>query len=353
MTLNSVAEAARKVGPAVVRIEIELNLPANHDAFSKEGQPGVGSGFIFSKDGLVLTNAHVIEYAREIKVNLMDGREYKAVVKGKDSFVDVAVLQIVSSDKSDEFPVAKLSDSDGLTIGQSVIAIGSPNGLDNSVTKGIIANAGRSWADIKSFVRKAYRTADYIQTDVALYTGNSGGPLVDVETGDVIGINANTLSTMPGTTFSIQINRIRDIIDALSQGREVQHAYLGVSVVKCTPPWAAQMNVKAAGAYTLPESHGALVWFVHPSTPAAEAGLRGGDVILKVGGKAVESPGDVRRFTDRAAVGETLTLFVYRDSQEIEISVQPMDLVTRLREARDEENRMLEAIERLKDDMQF
>ncbi|GAX10101.1 hypothetical protein FisN_3Lh287 [Fistulifera solaris] len=340
LPLNFVTQAVRKVGPAVVRIDTETNLLQDDDAFNGPVQQGQGSGLIFSKDGFILTNAHVVDDAHKVTVTLTNGRVYEAVVKGSDPIVDIAVLQIVSADKNEELPMAKLGNSDMLNVGQIVVAVGSPGGLDNTVTMGIVSGLERSSA----VVGIPHKKVDYIQTDAAINPGNSGGPLVDVETGDVIGINAAIRAHMEGTSFSIPINRVREIMYELAQGREVQHGYLGISLATCTPDWARQNNAKLeAEQFRIPEVHGALVHKVFPRTPAEKGGLRASDVIIKVGEKDVLSSDDARRFIDRAAVGETLLITVIREKQQIEISVQPVDLATRLRECRaDRHQRLLQ-----------
>ncbi|GAX16228.1 hypothetical protein FisN_3Hu290 [Fistulifera solaris] len=319
MRLDCVTETVCKVGPAVVRIDTvtnssreseasrraTINMITNPSKENEESNSGsgddIGSGFIFSKEGLILTNAHVVEDAAEINVILIDGREYKAVVKGIDSVVDIAVLEIVPTDESDGFPVADLIDSDVLNVGQIVVAIGTPRGLDNTVTLGIVSGVARR---LMVANKGSYRKVDYIQTSVALNPGNSGGPLVDVETGDVIGINTGAADNMEATTFSIPINRVRHIINKLGRGRNVKHGYLGISAAPCTPDVARELNAVSTLDYFIPEIHGIVIYFVHPSTPAETAGLRPGDVIVKVAGKDVESYDAVRHLIDRAAVGK-------------------------------------------------
>jgi S1-C subfamily serine protease len=301
LPLNFVTQAVRKVGPAVVRIDTVTNLLQEDDALNGPVQQGQGSGLIFSKEGFILTNAHVIDDAHKVTVTLTSGRVYEAVVKGSDPIVDIAVLKIVSADESEELPIAKLGNSDLLNVGQIVVAVGSPGGLDNTVTMGIVSGLERSSA----VVGIPHKKVDYIQTDAAINPGNSGGPLVDVETGDVIGINAAIRAHMEGTSFSIPINRVREIMYELAQGREIQHGYLGISLATCTPDWARQNNAKLdAEQFRIPEVHGALVHKVFPRTPAEKGGLRASDVIIKVGEKDVLSSDDARRFIDRAAVGE-------------------------------------------------
>lgn len=168
--------------------------------------------------------------------------------------------------------------------------------------------------------------------------GNSGGPLVDVETGQVVGINAAIRAHMEGTSFSIPINRVREIMYDLAEGKAVQHGYLGISLATCTPEWARlQNNLKGANDATrIPEAHGALIHRVFPRTPAEKGGLKENDLVLEIGGRKVITSDDARRWIDEAPVGEELKLTVLRDSKQLTLSVHPADLATRLREIRQE-----------------
>lgn len=184
---------------------------------------------------------------------------------------------------------------------------------------------------------------DYIQSDASINPGNSGGPLVDVATGRVIGINAAIRAHMEGTSFAIPINRIREIIDPLQDGRPVHHGYLGVSLASCTPGWAKQNNVQQQGdaTTTIPEVHGALVHKVFPRTPADRGGIRENDVIVEIDGMPIRSSDDARRVIDAAHVGQDLELLVLRNKKRISLTVQPVDLATRLREVRNERQQQM------------
>ena len=323
--LSFITEAVEKIGPCVLRIDTETNLvpddqqqqsllPPSANGYVQQGQ---GSGLIFSKDGLVLTNAHVVEDASKVTVTLTDGRVYEAKVMGADEIVDIAVLKIlpddsISSSSSDatgnggtlpHLPVAQLGDSDQLTVGQLVIAVGSPGGLDNTVTMGIISGLERS----STMVGIPHKKVDYIQTDAAINPGNSGGPLVDVATARVVGINAAIRAHMEGTSFAIPINRVREIMDNLAKGQQIHHGYLGISLATCSPEWARKNNAVSRKVSmdtpVIPEVHGALVHKVFPRTPAEKGGLRTNDVILRVNGKSVETSDETRRLIDSAPVG--------------------------------------------------
>ena len=256
---------------------------------------------------------------------------------GADEIVDIAVLKIIPMEGigMDDLglPVAELGDSDKLNVGQLVVAVGSPGGLDNTVTMGIISGLERSSA----VVGIPHKKVDYIQTDAAINPGNSGGPLVDVATGQVIGINAAIRAHMEGTSFAIPVNRVRDIMHDLAEGKEIHHGYLGISLATCTPDWAKQNNLQTKDSTTrLPEVHGALVAKVFPRTPADKGGLKENDVLLQIGSKRVRSSDEARRMIDEATVGETLTVVIIRNNRELTLHVEPVDLATRLREVREE-----------------
>ena len=348
MALSYVTEAVHKVGPSVLRIDTESNfqdfqedkVPTPHPpGWIQQGQ---GSGLIFSSDGLILTNAHVVEDASKVTVTLTDGRVFDAEVKGTDEIVDVAVLKILPNGNKHEamenLPVAELGDSDKLNVGQIVIAVGTPGGLDNTVTMGIVSGLERS----STIVGIPHKKVDYIQTDAAINPGNSGGPLVDVESGRVVGINACIRANMEGTSFAIPINRVRELLDDLANGKQIHHGYLGVSMATCTPEWAKQTNEKITdGTPRIPEVHGALVGKVFPRTPAMDGGLMENDIVTQIGGKRVRTSDDARRLIDRAPVGEDLTISVLRNNRPVILTVRPVDLATRLREMRLERQRQI------------
>lgn len=225
-----VTRAVDRVGPAVLRVDTETHLLQDHSGMIQQGQ---GSGFIFDNThNYVLTNAHVVQDATRVTVTLTDGRVLEANVAGVDEIVDIAVLKLVTKNAADTtintsnrrraLPVAELGDSDTLRVGQWVIAVGSPGGLDNTVTFGIISGLDRSSAVVGLPMKKV----DFIQTDASINAGNSGGPLVDVATGRVIAINAAIRAHMEGTSFAIPINRVREIMYDLAAGKRIPHGYL-------------------------------------------------------------------------------------------------------------------------------
>eukprot|EP00536_Pseudo-nitzschia_multiseries_P008558 jgi/Psemu1/198451/e_gw1.219.50.1 len=310
-------------------------------------QQGQGSGLIFSSEGFILTNAHVVEGATKVKVTLTDGRVYSCVVTGTDDIVDIAVLKIVSNGgpPMTNLPVAELGDSDQLQVGKIVIAVGSPGGLDNTVTMGIVSGRERS----SMMVGIPHKLVNYIQTDAAINPGNSGGPLIDVESGRVIGINAAIRAHMEGTSFAIPINRVRDIMHDLSSGKEIRHGYIGCQLSTCTPDWARENNAKASNdgsggsgnANTIPEVYGALVHKIYGKSPVHLGGLREQDIIQQIGSEPVRSASDASRWIDLATPGENIPFTILRNGQVKVISVKPKDMSTTQKEMQREKQRRL------------
>ncbi|KAG7345817.1 HtrA2 peptidase [Nitzschia inconspicua] len=363
--LSFVTDVVEDVGPSVVRVDTETHLlvqdnrnndilrdtPPNMGDDDTYVQQGQGSGLIFSSDGLILTNAHVVEDATTVKVTLTDGRVFRCQVMGTDEIVDIAVLKIIPDAGSSmaKLPVAKLGDSDQLSVGKIVIAVGSPGGLDNTVTCGIVSGLERS----SMMVGIPHKKVDYIQTDAAINPGNSGGPLIDVETGKVVGINAAIRAHMEGTSFAIPINRVQDIMHDLAAGKEIHHGYLGLGLATCTPEWAKQQNANVQQQQQqqqtnnannkIPEVYGAIVFKVYPKTPAEQGGLKENDVILDIGGRKVKSADDARKLIDLAPVGENTPITVMRNGNVKVLNVKPVDLSSRLKEIRLEKQRRQQA----------
>lgn len=340
---TSISDAIRKVGPSVVRIDTETHLP---EAERHHIQQGQGSGLIVSSSkghAIVLTNAHVVQDSARVSITLSDGRVVAGSVLGLDEITDVAVVKL-QEEVSPEFqvPSAEWGDSDKLELGQLVVAVGSPGGLDNTVTLGIVSGLERPSA----VVGLSHKKVDYIQTDAAINPGNSGGPLVDVVTGRVVGINAAIRSNMEGTGFSIPANNVREIADSLAAGKQVSHGYVGVSLATCTPEWAQRMNQKTAlessthnamkeHHVAIPEIKGVLVDKVFPHTPAEKGGLRANDVIVAIDGQTILNSYDARRRIDRAPVGKMLPVTVIRQQQALVLKVEPIDLASRLRDSKE------------------
>lgn len=259
----------------------------------EESRPGgVGSGFILSADGYIMTNAHVVEGADEVTVKLSDKREYKAEVVGSDKRTDVAVVKI----DADNLPAVRIGNVDQLRVGEWVAAIGSPFGLENTITSGIVSAKKRETGDYLPF----------IQTDVAVNPGNSGGPLINMR-GEVVGINSQIYSRSGGymgISFAIPIDEAIKISDQLRETGRVQRGRLGVQIAPVSKELAESMG--------LPSEHGALVNRVEAGTPADKAGLEAGDVITAFNGKTVKQVSDLPRMVGSTKPGSSATVTVYR-----------------------------------------
>lgn len=277
---NFVVAVVNEVGAAVVKIEATHTASQPSNSFSypyrdrfqpEQPQEGTGSGFIFKADGYILTNAHVVGNAKQVKVKLRDRGWYEGTVVGVDPVTDVAVVKIEAPD----LPTVRLGNSDQLQTGESAITIGSPLGLDNTVTAGIISATGRSGAEIGV---ADYRV-QFIQTDAAINPGNSGGPLLN-ERGEAIGMNTAIIQNARGLGFAIPINRVREIAEQLMTEGTVEHPFLGVEMVTLTPDIQREIN-QLYPDLRLNEREGVLIVGVVEGSPAEKAGLQPGDVITK------------------------------------------------------------------------
>ena len=262
---------------------------------------GVGSGFIVSADGIILTNAHVVRDASEVTVKLTDRREFRAKVLGSDPKTDVAVLKIDAKN----LPVVPLGKSSDVKVGEWVLAIGSPFGLENTVTAGVVSAKGRSLPDDAN--------VPFIQTDVAINPGNSGGPLFNTK-GEVIGINSQIYSQSggyQGLSFSIPIDEATRIRDQIVATGKVVHARLGVMV--------QEVNQGFADSFNLETPEGALVSNVEKGGPADKAGLKAGDVIRKMNGQKIVASGDLPALVGQAMPGDKVTLEVWRQGKSVTV----------------------------------
>jgi serine protease Do len=334
---ESFAGAVRAVTPAVVNIFSTrvvrgpgLSGDPAEDFFRRffgEGPPraqrqqSLGSGFIIDRDGYIVTNAHVVQQADQVRVKLAGGEEYEAEVVGADPKTDVAVIKIKPRKA---LPVVRLGDSDALEVGDWVIAIGNPFGLAETVTAGIVSAKGR--------VIGAGPYDDFIQTDASINPGNSGGPLVNTR-GEVVGINTAIFSRSGGSVgigFAIPINHARRIADELRGGGRVVRGWLGVSVQSVTPDLAE--------SFGLDEPRGALVVDVEPDGPAAKAGLQRGDVLLAYNGVAITDSHQIPGLVAETPVGSMAEITVLRDRKErhmrIKVAEQPSTPAAR-RQARE------------------
>jgi serine protease Do len=269
---------------------------------SEEAQPkGVGSGFILSSDGFVMTNAHVVDGADQVMVTLPDKREFKARIVGLDKRTDVAVVKIEGTG----LPAVKIGDVNRLKVGEWVMAIGSPFGLENTVTAGIVSAKQRDTGDYLPF----------IQTDVAINPGNSGGPLINMR-GEVVGINSQIYSRsggFMGISFAIPIDEAVRVSEQLRATGKVQRGRLGVQI--------DQVSKEVAESLGLSKAQGALVRGVEQGSPAEKAGLEPGDIILKFEGKAIEKSSDLPRLVGNTKPGTRSALQVWRRGSVKELSI--------------------------------
>ena len=263
----------------------------------------LGSGFIISRDGFIVTNEHVVRDAESIRVKLSNERVYEARVIGGDPKTDIAVIKISATD----LPVAVLGDSDRIEVGQWAIAIGNPFGLERSMTVGVISATGRSNVGIESI-------ENFIQTDASINPGNSGGPLLNIH-GEVVGINTAIVAAGQGIGFAIPTNMARPIISQLVEKGKVTRAWLGVSIKP-----VGEDDSRALG---LSKPVGALIAGVQGDGPAAKAGIRAGDVVLMLGGTEVRDPSHLQQLVAVTRIGAALPVVVLRDRRKVTVTVKP------------------------------
>ncbi|MBT0651859.1 DegQ family serine endoprotease [Geobacter luticola] len=262
----------------------------------------LGSGFIISKEGYILTNNHVVAGANEIKVKLADGRVFTGEIKGLDDKLDLALIKI---DAKEQLPAAVLGDSDGIQVGEWVMAIGNPFGLAETVTAGIVSAKGR--------VIGSGPYDDFIQTDASINPGNSGGPLFNAQ-GEVIGINTAIVAGGQGIGFAIPVNMAKNIIPQLQEKGRVTRGWLGVSVQAITPDLAKSFGLSEAKI-------GALVTDVVKDSPADKGGLKPGDIILAFDGRQVHEMNELPRLVAGTTVGKKVSLKVLRNGKEENLTV--------------------------------
>jgi len=330
--LNFIAEAVQKVGPAVVRIDAErkverdfpdaLNNPFFRRFFGDELpipdrqhlERGTGSGFILTPDGRLVTNAHVVAGADQVKVVLKDGRTFVGKVVGADPVTDVAAIEI----EANGLPFVTLGSASDLVPGQWAIAIGNPLGLDNTVTVGIISAMGRS----SSQVGVPDKRVSFIQTDAAINPGNSGGPLLN-DNGEVIGINTAIRADAQGLGFAIPIETAERIVNELFVKGKVEHPFLGIQMVDLSPDLREELNQDGNLNLRVAQDTGVLIVRVLDDSPAGRAGLRRGDIILKVGNTPVQKASQVQQLVEASAVGAELEIEVERNGRTQKIQVRP------------------------------
>jgi len=291
----SLAPLVELQGPAVVNIDVTTHQ--GHD----RTQRGQGSGFLISSDGYILTNNHVVAHADEVTIRLADEREYMATVVGTDPNTDVALVKI---DTPEGLPFLPLGSSEALAVGDWVVAIGNPFGLSHTVTAGIVSAKGR--------VIGAGPYDDFIQTDASINPGSSGGPLFNLS-GEVVGINTAINPHGQGIAYSVPIDMVTPIIDALKENGKVSRGWIGISLQELDADLAQRLKVDVEG--------GALVAQVYPGTPAHQAGLEAGDIITNVAGEEVGSSEALVRSIGLRKPGETVKITIIRKGQAQRLSV--------------------------------
>ncbi|BBC25178.1 serine proteinase [Pseudanabaena sp. ABRG5-3] len=330
---NYVVDAVNRTGPAVVRINASRTVANNQqipDAFLEDPmfrqffgdqlqrmprervERGTGSGFIINKEGDIITNAHVVSGADKVTVILKDGRQIEGKVIGSDELTDVAVIQV----KSDNLPTVSIGSSASLQTGDWAIAIGNPLGLDNTVTAGIVSAIGRKSGQIGVDKR-----VSFIQTDAAINPGNSGGPLLN-QNGEVIGVNTAIIQGAQGLGFAIPIETAQRIAKQLIQNGKVSRAYLGIQMVTVDPNVKKRVNQDSDLGIQISEDKGVLITRVVDDSPAAKAGAKRGDVIVKFDNQDILTADQVTQLVEDRAVGDKIRMEVKRNGQTVALNVE-------------------------------
>jgi S1-C subfamily serine protease len=308
---QAVTGAVERVSPSVVNIEVHQAAGRTRSGESRERRGG-GSGFVFTPDGLILTNSHVVHDAVRIEVTLADGRRMPATRLGDDPASDLAVIRLEQPRFDDpSLKVAELGDSQRLRVGQVAIAIGAPYGFQSTVTAGVVSALGRS---LRSYSGRLID--DVIQTDAALNPGNSGGPLVD-SAGRVVGVNTATILPAQGICFAIGINTAKFVASRLLRDGRLRRSFIGVSAQ--TVP----VHRRVVRFYDLSHEMGAMVQSVEENSPAKRAGLREGDIVVALQGQPVAGVDDLHRLLTDVRVGVSCTLTVLRWTEKLELKVVP------------------------------
>jgi S1-C subfamily serine protease len=307
---SAVVNAARRVSPAVVNIEMRQKALAGGTARGRGfGQGGSGSGFIFTPDGFILTNSHVVHGADEITVTLSDGRSFPAKLVGDDPDTDLAVIDI----DAHGLPCAGFGDSSNIQVGQLVVAIGNPYGFQYTVTAGVVSNLARSFRS-----RTGRLIDNIIQTDAALNPGNSGGPLVDSR-GAVVGVNTAIISGAQGICFAIPSATAQFVAARLIRDGRIRRSSIGVAGQD------VPLHRRIVRFYKLAEESGVMIVGIEPNTPAAKAGLLEGDVIVEADGNPVRHIDDLHKLMTEERVGVPVRLTVIRGTEKLDVVVVPAE----------------------------
>jgi S1-C subfamily serine protease len=297
-----IIEAVAKTKNAVVKIDV-----FKKDKTNKLKPAGSGSGFIFSTDGFVFTNSHVIEGADRIMVSLLNENEIEATLIGQDPDTDLAILKI----NSEGYSVAKLGDSSQLQIGQFVVAIGNPLGYQHTVTTGVVSALGRTLQ-----TQNGRSVDNVIQSDAALNPGNSGGPMINTE-GEVIGVNTAVIRGAQGLSFSVDINTAKEIANQLVRDGKVFKAYLGLMIQE------VDINPKVKAHYNLPNRKGLFITKIEDNSPASLSQLQEGDILLNFNGKVINSSHELFKELTKRDILTAIDISVVRHSQLLRFSVFP------------------------------
>jgi S1-C subfamily serine protease len=311
----AVSTAAERVSPAVVHIGIERARPRRRgDEARRSPVPGgSGSGFLFTPDGFILTNSHVVDGAERIWVTPLGGDRLQASLIGDDPDTDLAVIRVAGGG----FPTAELGDSGKIRVGQISIAIGNPYGFQCTVTAGVVSALGRS---LRS--RSGRLIDDVLQTDAALNPGNSGGPLVDSR-GLVIGVNTAMIRLAQGLCFAIAVNTAKFVAAQLMTHGRIRRGFLGVAGQN------VPIHRRLVRAYDLPVETAVLVASVEPKSPAEQAGLSAGDLLLALDGETIAGIDDLHRLLSEERIGVPVPLTVLRRTRRFEVGITPEDTARR------------------------
>jgi len=307
---NAAVHAAERVSPAVVKIDVRKRVAQRSGAPEGREAQGSGSGFVFTPDGLILTNSHVAGGASRIEITLQDGQHFDADLIGDDPHTDLAVIKV----SGPTLPTASLGNSRGVRVGQIAIAIGNPYGFECTVTAGVVSALGRS---LRS--QSGRLIDDVIQTDAALNPGNSGGPLVSAR-GEVIGVNTAIIMPAQGICFATAIDTAKVVVGQLLRHGRVRRGYIGVAGQNAVLPR------RVVRYFELTVESGVRIMSVESGSPAAEAGLADGDVIVAWDGKPVASIDELHRLLTEAYLHTSVEVTVLRRSQKLTRTVKPVEL---------------------------
>jgi S1-C subfamily serine protease len=314
---RAIVDVAETVSPSVVKIEAELPAPPAPARQRRPGPPGPrednptgsGSGFVFTPDGYILTNSHVVHGARKLSVYLNDGQKLPAALVGDDPHTDLAVIQV----SAPGLVPARFGRSEDLRVGQLVVAIGNPFGFDCTVTAGVVSALGRS---LRS--QSGRLIDDVIQTDAALNPGNSGGPLVNTR-GEVIGVNTAMIRPAQGICFAVAMRTANFVVSRLIHDGRIRRSYIGVGGQDIP------LHRRVQRYFDLPDESGVMIVSVEPGSPAATAGLRDGDIIVRLGEQPIARIDQLHRLLTEEQVGQPQVLTLLRGREQITATVIPTE----------------------------